>query len=302
MKWKLLLAGLCGWGGVTIAQDRIVTVTGDTLNGTVIEQKDGWIRIRCKDKEKTLRLSRDQLAGWDKNYYRQKSVRPSKRPEYTVRRNPREKIYIESLVSAPLYAPSSFYWEVNAGWGYRTASISPDITGGLYDFLKKMKSGFQLNTSLIWFFNEYVGVGGGYTLFASSHMGRQVYIDTESSVPELSDRLYLHYIGPEIVCRFRHHEGKNAFLAFWQLGYGAYREKMEMMETAVKMQGGTFILNIAVGYDFGLSRHTALGCKIHWTAGALRRCTINGERMELRGDAKENISTIGISLGFRFRS
>ena len=307
VKRILLLVGLYCAGEFVIAQDRIITTAGDTINGKVIEQQNGRIKILRKKDGKRIQLSEEQLVLWNRNYYKESSA--TENPvagggvKYTVRREPvRTEVPVIPYGYGYLYSPSSFYWGINFGWGYRIGSVDPGVPGYVRDVIEDMRSGFQVNSSLAWFFNEYMGVGIGYTLYMSSISGRNVYAHETGNPLSLSDRLFLHYIGPEAICRYRHHEGKNAVCLSWQPGYGAYRESLSLSGYNVEMKGGSFISNVSLGYDLGLSKRAAVGFKIHWIVGLMRRYTLNGNRVYLYGDKRENISTIGLSVGFRFRS
>lgn len=196
---------------------------------------------------------------------------------------------------------STAWWSIDAGWGHRLGTVYEGKTPDMSRFSEKMRTGWQLTTSLIWFFDEYFGVGAEYTLFHAEHSGHDLWINPYTA-GDISQKINIHYIGPEVVGRYRHHQDKNACWISLLFGYGIYRENTSALNEEQKVKGGAFVANAAVGYDLGISRHFGIGLKIHWGNGRMYHYQMNVERDPLGKKIKESLSTVGVTVGIRFRS
>lgn len=83
------------------------------------------------------------------------------------------------------------------------------------------------------------------------------------------------------------------------LGYVGYLNRFET-NTIQRIKGATAGYIAHVGYDIRLSDYLSIGAKVAATTGILGRFTVDGNKLELDDENKENLGHIDIALGIRF--
>ncbi|WP_114784203.1 autotransporter outer membrane beta-barrel domain-containing protein [Botryobacter ruber] len=194
---------------------------------------------------------------------------------------------------------------LDAGWSTRTGKISGAVPPEFHDYIKKLKRGFHLGLDAAYYTESQVGFGLKYRFYNASN-SEQVYVSGAggTSQMELSDQIFINFLGPTVNTRLWDSDDKNALYMGMGLGYLGYRNNSSLGTYKANYSGSTVGLSCDLGYDFGLDRNNAFGIQVSYTIGALTRYkeTIgNTSRLvELEKDKYEDLSRIDLTIGMRF--
>jgi len=181
MKFFLTIAYLAVFIISLHAQDLIVTNQGDSLNCKITKVKRDYIYFTFKhnDEIRNTLLPNDQVVQYQKNYYSTAEV-------------PADKIKGNEIYP-------HFRFAVSGGWSYRTVSLSSSVPADFKDYMKKLKSGFNYELGLTYYFTEMLGAGLKYNEFLSSNEIGDVYVnylDGTTEYGNMSDNIRIKFIGP----------------------------------------------------------------------------------------------------------
>jgi hypothetical protein len=195
---------------------------------------------------------------------------------------------------------------INGGWSWRTAKIADGLNDFQKDYFSNLKSGYQFGAEAHYFFNEGFGLGLLYNLYHSSYstMAAAELPNGQTVTGELSDKINIHYIAPSVYWRVLSKSKMNAFLFGLSIGYMSYTDE-GYWQSPYQIKGSTVGFSYDIGYDIGLSKHTALGLGVGWKLGVLSSITATNdgqtEHISLDEDHREGLAHLDLSLGLRFR-
>lgn len=195
---------------------------------------------------------------------------------------------------------------VNGGYSYRVGKVPDAFSGETRDYMKKLKSGFNVGADVQYYFNDEWGVGLKYLRFQSSGSG-VIPIETPNGRvrTNTADNIGISFYGPTFCGRvYTTKDYSQALVVGASLGYMHYRDNGGVFTYPVTITGGTLGSGLDVGYDIRLTRKLYAGAQISYMAGTLTRVTVDqGSQREtrtLKDDEKENLSYLSISAGLRF--
>lgn len=196
-------------------------------------------------------------------------------------------------------------WRVSlsGGYGYRPAKLNASVPSEFASYAKKLKSGWVLDGAAYYFLNPKLGLGLHANRFASSNSLADVSVTDiygNTQYGTMSDNISITFIGPGAAFRRTFHQG-NTFLVGASLGYMGYLNRFEINTTQQRIKGATAGYIAHAGYDIRLSDHFSIGAKIAATTGILGQFTVDGNKVELDDENRENLSHIDITLGIRFQ-
>lgn len=263
----------------SFGQDRIITTDGDTLNCKITKENKEYVyfTFRHNDEVRNTLLPLNKIVSAEKSYYAYPDVSPAEYPG-------RVRDY------------SSFRLAVNGGWGYRIGKAPK----GTKDYVDKLRSGLSLGLDAHFFLDRLNGLGIEY-----------FYFHKNSTYYALKENTNIHFIGPSYCLRSSSKSGKNAFLLSAALGYSGYTNDAKGIPADGgtidgKLSGGTFGTTFALGYDIGISPKMALGIKVALHGANLTKISLksNGVKVttKLEEGEEENISTLNVTVGLRFRN
>lgn len=194
---------------------------------------------------------------------------------------------------------------LGGGFSYRIAPIFEGATHEQAEYLRGLKSGFNVGGEAVYFITELIGVGAKYSLSQSSSSGEFYVPETHLSM-KLSETVAVQYFGPQFALRFLNKSQKNAFLMSYSLGYVRYSNEVRQGMFPRKLVGSSFGLSIAYGYELGLSDNVALGAQVSALLASISSytetlATGQSTTITLPDDQKEGLSRIDFTIYLRFR-
>lgn len=270
------------------AQDVIVTNEGDTLNCKITNIKSDNIlfTFRYNGEIRNSLLPLSKVKFYQRDYY-QKSEVPK-----------------GSTVGNKFYP--HFRLAINGGWSYRIAGLPDNIQTELKQYLKGLKSGYDIGLDMSYFFSEQYGIGLKYSYDGAKNELSDIYVtlpDGTIKTGMMSDDISINYVGPFFAMRYLNASQKNGLLMNLGLGYTAYKNDAVMIDS-YRITGNTLGLGIEIGYDFGISDNFAVGIMASYLSGVLIKVVVNDgtniETVTLDKGSYENLARINLTIGLRF--
>ena len=193
----------------------------------------------------------------------------------------------------------SFRIGLNAGWGYRTGQINPNLSPEQTEHVRKLKSGFVLGADATWFFLKDMGFGATFHQFNSAHnTARDSHSD--AGTLDITEEIQMNYIAPQLSSRYMF--GRGSLLLDISAGYLSYRDYY-YMGYEYRVNGHTMGYGANVGFDFALTRKLAIGASFDAVTGVLKKYRIKAHGKaydeELDKDHYESLNHFTVTAGLR---
>lgn len=278
MKKLIFIFSFLIWIGSLYSQDLIVTQEFDSINCKITRaNKDElYFTYRTNNEVRKTMIPRDQVRSYQFNYFKQsyRNVEPG-----------------------PLVNISNLRFAFHGGYSYRLAPMSPDIPDVLYEYTRKLKSGYNLGLAFNYYIKKNWGIGLTGSLFKSSNSisGIEFTDNNGNTVKDyISNKVSIYFIAPTFSSRFLIRQNRDAFLINIAMGYMYYKETVHMLRN-YDAKKGTFGASLDVGYDIGLGENLALGFMVSVLLGTAR--------VDSEGFAyKEGLSRLDLTIGLRFNN
>ncbi|MCW3465871.1 hypothetical protein [Chitinophaga nivalis] len=197
-----------------------------------------------------------------------------------------------------------FRLAVTGGYGYRLGKISPQLTGEARDYMKKMKSGFNISADALYYFNETLGTGIKYSRFQSSQSAALLVNTAVGPARQIvKDNIAINFIAATFAARIFNPKKTNSFHLNISLGYLGFRDDGAVSAQKVQLTGGTVGLGWDMGYDIRIARKLSAGAQLSLITGKLNSYTrydgYSRVKVTLKDDEKENLSHLNLSAGLR---
>ena len=198
-----------------------------------------------------------------------------------------------------------FRISADAGYSYRTARVSDNISTDFADYIKKLRNGWTVGGDAAYYFSESFGIGvkGNYAHFSNSMSNVVVFTTTDTLTGTMADKIGLTYIAPELMMRFFNKKKTNAFIMNFGIGYLRYFDKATLISDFT-ITGGTVGLSYDLGYDILLTKSLALGLQASIMLGTLSSVEVDDgtttQTLDLGQDNKESLTRINLTIGLRF--
>lgn len=271
------------------AQDLIVTKSNDSIPCKITKVKKDNIYFVFRNN-----------GEYQSTLIPLKDVESYKYDFYSENRIPKE--------SLPGYDPyTGFRFALSGGYSYDPGRLNSAIDPSLEGFYDNLKSGYHLETSVIYFVDRTFGFGVKYSLFKTSNSLDNVnFIDSIGNVVTgtLASDISVSFIGGVFATRFMGKKAKNAFFINLGLGYLSYKDNQILVDP-FEFTGSAFGSVLEIGYDFAVSEDLAIGIQIGATAGRIRKLDVKSESVsetvELSDDERPGGSgRIDFSVGLRY--
>ncbi|NML39500.1 porin family protein [Chitinophaga sp. G-6-1-13] len=224
-----------------------------------------------------------------------------------------KKLSLVLIMSALAFAAKAqdkeaprFRIAAHGGYSYRIGKVPTSFSGEARDYMKKLKSGFNVGADVQYYFNDEWGVGVKYLRFQASGSG-VIPAETPNGRMRTNvlDNIAISFYGAAFCGRvYTKKDYSQAFLISALLGYMRYRDNGGVYTYPVMIKGGALGTGLDVGYDIRIARKLYAGAQLSYLAGTLGRVTIEQPNMtetrELKDDQKEDLSHLSLSVGLRF--
>ncbi len=288
MKKLLLLVAGVVFTLFSFSQDLIVINSGDSINCIITRVKKEYIYFTFNHNEE---IRSTLLPVSDVSYYKKNFFNTG---EITFDRIKTQKNYQQIRIA------------LSGGYSYLTARIGDSVPNDFRDYVKNLKSGFNVGGDLSYYFNETLGIGFKYNLFKSSNAADNIYVENfegERRYGKMSDNLNISFIGPAFCTRLLNNNRSNALILSTALGYMGYKNDKVIVDR-YKMTGNTLGVSFDVGYDMAISDNVYLGIQLTFISGTLAEYKWdNGnsiETIKLGKDELESLNRFDLSVGIRF--
>jgi hypothetical protein len=272
------------------AQDLIVTNSGDSLNCKIIKITKDYIyfTFMYNAEIRNTLLPVNQVSTQQKDYFSTSEV-------------PAHYTYKDVF--------PHFRLAIDGGWQYRTPKLESGMEARLREHYQKMKSGFHYDIQAAYFFIESQGVELMFSQQMFGHrLGYGELTDENGSIiasGNVNNTITFDYIGINYVLRLFDSQKKNSWLFSIGLGYMGFNERLfsDNVESW-RRTASTLGSNIAIGYDFKVSKDFDIGLKLSLLGGSFNRYkkTFNGitTNETMSEKTSEGLGTVKLSVGLRF--
>ena len=190
---------------------------------------------------------------------------------------------------------------LNAGYGFRTAKISDQLTQVQQQLLRELKSGIALGASGYYFFNDWTGLG---LLFSQFNSQANALASTASGAQGIYNiREAIRFVGPSYAYRFKSGE---SWLVGMQLaiGYVGFEHRETLLNELYTVVGATAGTMVGFDVEYKFARRMGAFASLGLTSGTLTSYTENKngvvQKVELDKDRWEGLGTANVMLGVRF--
>ncbi len=148
---------------------------------------------------------------------------------------------------------------LNAGYAWRTADISPDLSDEQKEHIEELTSGIVWDASVDYFFNNLYGISLNYSNYIAN-----------ANTNMLTTKDLITYIGADFLVREGF--GANFILASnIGLGYMNYTSKSTEQNQTATATGSTLGFNFGVDGEYKFSNNWGAGLKLSYLAGLLNQ-------------------------------
>ena len=188
------------------------------------------------------------------------------------------------------------------GYGWRTAPLSPDLDSFERAYWKGLKSGLAYNASFKYYFNDYYGLGLGYSAYNAN---QNMHTNIGGIAGDLKANDWIYFVGPVFSTRLPLAEKWTLEMALGA-GYLAYVSKWDFRGWREQRDGATFGVHFTLGVDYQLEKNWALGFRIASTNGVLTSMNVedsDGYRGTIKADSPRNGEGLGqlhLLVGLRY--
>ena len=193
---------------------------------------------------------------------------------------------------------------VSGGFSFLTGAIASDLDPLLKDHIRNLKTGFHVGADIDFFITRHLALGAKYALFGTRDEINNVLFQDNSGHTfsgKLDERIFVHYVGPNIFLKVGKATGKVFFTLDGSLGCLIYRNSGVYGTSDYTMKGETFGVAVMPGIDIKITQQLAINLSAGLTFGIMNRATmtVNGQT-ETQNELKENLSRIDLSIGLRW--
>ncbi len=193
--------------------------------------------------------------------------------------------------------------KLDAGYGWRTAETSDQLSGALLEYVEHLKSGFAWNGSFDYFFRDMLGFRIAFYQYRASHSD-MVLNSISGKKGDMYTKDQITYIGPALVFRLPFGHDLWVFDANVGLGYIGYREKMTFANEYINFNGASVGFQTGVGLEYKIIPHLGIGINMLVTSGLITEFHYDNNGVKsiqsLDIDEGEGLGQISLGIGLRY--
>ena len=283
MKNLVILSILFFVSSFGFSQDLIVTTSNDSINCkiTKVKRNQLYFVFKKNNEAQSTLIPLENVASYKYDFYEEPNISKDEIPGFNKN--------------------SGFRIAINSGYSYDPGKEYDSGSSELNDYFDKLRSGYHIEGSAIYLFDEYFGLGVRYSHFRAKNELIGAFGDP--SVVYRND-ISTNFIGPQFSLRFLNQSKKNAFFLNSSIGYLSYENEQDY-SNPVKITGNAIGFVSEVAYDIGISENWSLGLQIGITAGRVKKVTLEDgtstEEIELPSNQRpQGSGRIDFGIGLRY--
>ena len=204
----------------TQAQDRIISISHDTIHCTILSINKESIRYELKEKDGSVTgrfMNLSQVAEYSRSPQIENNSKPRKQETSTLVNVP-ENLWCLGLNIGGSTMP----------WYFDSSQSS----NAMPDYYNKLKTGFHINASAHYMIKSFMGVGVEYSFFNTSSSGSMPtqYSTTLFLMVSEKYRQYINYLGPSVLL-VQHPDVRRKFILSESLSAGVMFIRLEDQST-----------------------------------------------------------------------
>lgn len=276
--------------GTTFAnsQDLIVTKKNDSIACKITKIKKEYLYFIFKNEgkfENTL-ISKNEVLAFEKGFY------------------PTMKIPKDSIPGYEQF--SRHLLSINGGLATDPGKRDPNFLPGFEDYMKDLRTGYQVEFSYSYFLTEKLGIGLTASYFSTNAQEENVQGTDGFNNPVeslLSNDIQAFFIGASLPLRFFSRNKKNAFIWNTSIGYIDYQDSYFFVERTIS-NGQGFGTMSTFGYNFGINDNLSFGIQLGLVASYFRNIQVTNENTSFEVELSDNrplgSSRVDFSMGIRY--
>lgn len=210
---------------------------------------------------------------------------------------------------------SKFVIAINGGLGYligATRHVTEELINlgkdqtEVDNYYRKLKAGEQAGVSFHYLFNENLGLGLDYRIFAtrSKMMGSFYSQDNTVFYGPISEKIYTNFVGPSIYYQDKMRAKRWNFLSSVAVGIAFYRDEIKLVVAPALITATSPAVHYGLGFEYSLYRNISAGINISGFFAELKKFKVNDGQTKTDvnlGQEKEKLSRINLSIGIHSR-
>lgn len=280
---------------VCFAQDRIVTITNDTINCKInrVSEKSIYYSTSNKQRKNKSKIERQEVKLWEIN----------------------ESKVQKSIQLLNEYQTGRWRFSVEGGVGYRIAStknskqnfLNQGFTEKEVDaYFRQIKTGIKASGQIHYMFWQNFGLGMDYQYHHSSGEMKGV-IDPGDGYTllygQMNDNVYTNYSG---LSAYYQQWIDSRFKVFYQISMGLtlFREETIAIYTPNLITGKAFGGNTEIGFEYFLRKNIAIAVNADYFQSTISKIKMNNgtttNSYDLEKEQMEGLSRIDLGFGLKF--
>lgn len=277
------------------AQDRIVTISGDTITGRITRVNNNSIQYETilEGVKSPGRIHRSHVQSWTKN----------------------ETGSLPELPAMKGYEQGHFRVALQGGYGYRTGStkearqklintgFSSEAANSYY---RAIKFGMQGGVQIHYMFWKLNGLGIDYLFFYSkaSALGNMDPGDGYTRIyGTMREDIYTHFTGLSWYAHQWISPARLKYYSLFSVGLAMYRNETRIIYSPVLLTGNALGTNLETGIEYFFSEKIAAGLGLSYFQSTLGKVTVNDgnsiQKVKLEDKQREGLGRLNLSAGLK---
>jgi opacity protein-like surface antigen len=174
------------------------------------------------------------------------------------------------------------------------------------NFYSDLKVGVQAGASFHYLFNDNLGLGLDYRIFAnSSNMTGYFYApDNTVFYGPISEKVYINFVGPSFFYQDKMRAKKWTFLSSVAVGLAFYRDEINLVVAPALITSTSPAVYYGLGVEYSLSKKISAGISISGFYAELKNIKVDDGQTKTDidlGKMQENLSRVNLSIGIHYR-
>lgn len=296
---------------ITLAQNRIVLNSGDTINCTISKETKNYLHIEqnVKGVATTGKIPKKDIREW--SYFQQDDSFSQEEIQL-----PDIKSNEVTFEDTEQQSFSKIRASVTGGMGYLLGDINPakenlqsmGVNKNVADdYYQQFKMGAQLKASLYFYLFKDYWLGGMYNGFYSkAETVTSMQMDEVNMYyGKLNEHYFVNFAGISFYSAGRYGQQQKIGLnSSVTLGPAFYRDEVEMLNEQILIKGTTLGMHTTLGFEYYLKPNLSLTTEAGLFLANVKKLTVEtlsgSQEMELDKENYESLSRFDFSIGLVF--